>query len=287
MSSSHPQSIRAQACALARALSDSLPENAKVGRAAALLAAECLEIAEPAPGWLDTHAVVRDLGIMEERERLLAATASLLLLASECVRTLGVHGGARESDADISGRTTEAMRAAQDALGKMHLLEVELASRLEEQTIAERTLHTRRQRLDADPSPQLSRIKQLANEVQRIQRRIVELEKQECELDERKSLLSRSNADLEDRIEGIRTDQSTLQARHDTALREITIREAERAALVEALEGAEARLREVHGQLKSLGEDPRELVRERVRRALQALESAIPDDARPRERTDA
>ncbi len=283
MRSSHPQSVRLQACALAKALSDSLPADATVGRASALLAAECLEIAESAPGWLDTHAIVRDRGIVEDRERLLAATARLLLLASECVRTLGVHGGARGSGADIAGRTTEFIRAAQDSLGKMNLLEEELASRLEEPTVTERTLDARRQRLDADPSPQLARIKRLANEVARIEGRIIELENQEYTLDERRSLLFRRCADLEARIEGIRADQATLQSRHDEVLREISAREAERAALAESLEGAELRLREVRGQLESLRRDPRNLVRERVRRALQALESPIHDDARPRE----
>lgn len=287
MRSSHPQSVRLQACSLAKALSDSLPANATVGRAAALLASECLDIAEPAPGWLDTHAVVRDLGIMEDRERLLAAAARLLLLASECVHTLQVHGGARGSGTDIAGRTTEFIRAAQDSLGKMNLLEEALASRLEEPTVIERTLDARRQRLDVDPSPQLERIKRLASEVGRIEGRNLDLENQERALDERRSLLFGRCADFEARIEGMRAEHATLQARHDEAVREITAREAERAALAESLEGAESRLREVRGQLESLRRDPRDLIRERVCRALQALDSAIHDDARPREHPDA
>ena len=287
MRSSHPQSVRLQACSLARALRDSLPANAKVGRAAALLASEFLDIADPAPGWLDTHAVVRDLGIMDDRERLLAATAGLLLLASECVRTLGVHGGARGSGIDIAGRTTEFMRDAQESLGRMNLLEGELASRLQEPTVAERTLEARRQRLDADPSPQLERIKRLASEVGRIEGRSFDLENQERVLDERRSLLFRRCTELAARIDGMTAEHATLQARHNEAMREITAREAELAALAESLEGAESRLREVRGQLESLRRDPRNLIRERVCRALQALDSAIHDDARPREHPDA
>lgn len=274
--STPPPTTHSQAWVLAKTLAETLPVSSELGRAAARLAAGCLELAEPAPGWLDEHGLVRDLGVRQEREQLLLATTRLLLLAADCIRMLSTHGGASRLEADIAERTEQCMRAAGRALGTMNSIETELAARIREPTLAERGLQERRrQHLQTDPSLQVARINQLASEIEVLRQRESKLVSEEEELDEKRAHWAAVLAEHDRRLEEARGEREMFAQRHDQTIRALTECERECIALAATIEGAEARLREVRQELDSLRSDPRNAIRDRVHGAIRVLDGEL------------
>lgn len=268
---------RLSASAEAHALFRALPASSKVGRAAAALAAELLEFAERPPGWIAEHELVRDIGVRQERERLVEATAGLLGVAVDCLRALAAHGGTRTHDGDVVRRAREFTVVAADALGAMARIESELTRRLEEPTLTECSLETRRRAIQSDPTPQLERIKRLSLSIEALDGRQRELAEEERSHQSRHDALESSVTELTARLKSAEERNSSLERRLHEVERMLASEETRRSALAVRLEGSEARLADVRSQLRELEADPRRAILVRVARAMQALDAAAED----------
>ncbi len=274
------QSSGRQVAAAARALADALPGSAAVGRAAAKLAAACLELAEAPLDWIETHDLVRDAGVRPSREEFVGETARALVLTAECIRMLAVHGGLPGNLDGLPQRLAEFAQELGSSFGAMARIEAALADRLAEPRLAELGLEERRRRLTADPTVQIGRIRQLASDVD-------DLRQRDDNLRAREESLAAAYAELQMEMEvrlsrldelgrGIEAMKGRIAERDDAT----RVVERERISLADNLRTADAVLARTREELEALRNDPRHAVRERVRAALLVLDSSSPDGRR-------
>jgi hypothetical protein len=278
---SAPQSPGRQAAAAARALADALPGSAQLGCAAAQLAIACLDVAEAPSDWLEAHDLVRDAGVRRVRETLAGETARAFALAGECVRMMAIHGGLPASVDGLPQRLTDLAKAVGVALGAMARVEIELADRIAEPRLAELSLEDRRKRMSVDPTALITRIRQLAGNVENLKRQDDDLRGHEESLSGKHEALQKELAARQRRLDELDLGIAALKGQIAERGEAARVAERERLALADRLRTADADLARVHRELEELRNDPRQAVRARVQAALLALDSRGAEAQRP------
>jgi hypothetical protein len=256
---------------IARAVAREIGASSPVAKAAAALAADCLELAVSPFSWQQSHDIARDLGVRSLRDSVLRDCAAALLIAADAAGRLGVHGASAERHAAISVRLEQLSSDLIRAGAGLDQCEEAIIERLEEPRLAELSLEDRARKLRCEPSSQNNRIRKLSAELERAladaaesRAAVAAHESQLAEAREQvranQALLTAAVADLE-RLQ-LETD-STLKAITDTEFARDDMRQTRKAAL--------DRLERVRMELEGMRDDPRDLIRDAVQRALALL----------------
>jgi chromosome segregation ATPase len=263
---------RAKAAAeLARSLELGLSSANPVAKSAAALAAECLELAVSPFAWQSGHEVVRDLGVRELRESVQRDCASALRLAAESARRLGVHGGSAERHAAIAARLEQLEANLMRTTAGLDACEQQIIDRVAEPRLAEISLQQRNASLRLTPSEQVSRLKELSAD---LERRLADAAGSRAALGAVEARLREAEEETRANSVGLAQAEAALQL----ATRELesikrALRDAEftRDDLEIDRRNASERLAQVRRELEALRDDPRDAVRDAVRRAIVLL----------------
>jgi chromosome segregation ATPase len=259
------------AAELARSLELGLSSANPVAKSAAALAAECCELAVSPFAWQSGHEIVRDLGVRELRESVQRDCASALRLAADSARRLCVHGGAAERHAAIAARLAQLEANLRRTTAGLDACEQQIVERVAEPRLAEISLQQRSANLRLAPSEQVARLKALS----------AELERQLAAAAESRAALSSAEARLRQAEEetsansmGLAQAEAALQVSQrelESIKRTLAEVEFKKDDLDADRRNASQRLQQVRRELEALRDDPRDAIRDAVRRAIAVL----------------
>lgn len=259
--------------AIARSIASEISSSNPVSKSAAVLAADCLELAVAPFSWQSAHDIVRDLGVRSLRESVQRDCAAALLIAADSARRLAVHGASAERHAGIASRLEQLASDLMRVGAGLDQCEVTIIDRLKEPRLAQISLQQRVADLRLVPSTQNNRIRQLSTE----------LEKELAQASESRALLTARESLLNHAREELRANAATLAAAEselerlkreaESTSREISDMEFLLDDLRRSREQATQRLTQVRAELESMRADPRDSIRDAVHRALALLPS--------------
>jgi chromosome segregation ATPase len=252
----------------ARRLAAEIGTSRPVAKSAAELAAACFELASSGFAWSARHELVRDLGTIPSRESVLREAAEALRLASRSMSRLAIHGASGVRSQDVSERLRDLAKSIRQSTSQLDACERELAERIDQPRLAEIALENRRASLRTDPTPQILRIERLAKEVESMQAAADGLAAQVASLEDRKRRATDHAAGLESDRSRLAESIKRLESETRETETEIARLEHRKADLTQERARAHARLAAVRHELESLRDDPRDRIREAVRRAL-------------------
>jgi chromosome segregation ATPase len=259
------------AAELARSLELGLSSANPVAKSAAALAADCLELAVSPFAWQSGHEIVRDLGVRELRESVQRDCASALRMAAECARRLAVHGGSAERHAAIAVRLEQLEANLRRTTAGLDACEQQIIDRVAEPRLAEISLQQRSANLQVTPSEQMSRLKTISAD---LERRLADAAERRAELSSAEARLREAEEETRANSVGLTKVETALQlARRDLESIKRSLREAEfeRDDLDTDRKNASQRLEQVRRELEALRDDPRDAIRDAVRRAIAIL----------------
>ena len=259
--------------AIARSLANEIGAGSPVAKSAAALAAECLELAVAPFSWQAAHEIVRDLGIRSLRESVQRDGAAALLIAADSARRLGVHGASAERHAAVATRLEQLAANMMRAGAGLDQCEEQIIDRLEEPRLAQISLQDRAANLRIDPSAQHNRIKQLSAELERT---IADASEGRASVAARESQISQAREEIRANVTKLAAAESELdRLRHElnSCARALSEVEFKRDDLERSRDGARRRLEQVRDELEGMRDDPRDAIRDAVRRAIALLPS--------------
>ena len=261
--------------ALARAVANEIGASSPVAKAAAALAADCLELAVSPFSWQQSHDLARDLGVRSLRESVLRDCAAALLIAADAARRLGVHGASAERHSAFSERLEQLASELMRAGAGLDQCEEKIIERLEEPRLAEISLDDRARKLRCEPSLQTNRIKRLSAELEQA---LANAAESRATVSARESQLAQAREQLrssEAMLTATSADLERLQLEIAAALRALSDTEFARDDLRQSRESAAKRLEQVRMEFEAMRDDPRDAIRDAVHRAL----ALLPPDA--------
>jgi hypothetical protein len=265
--------------ALARVIASEIGASSPVAKAAAALAADCLELAVSPFSWQQSHDIARDLGVRSLRESVLRDCAAALLIAADAARRLGVHGASAERHSAISSRLEQLSADLMRAGAGLDQCEEKIIERLAEPRLAEISLEDRAKNMRSEPSLQTNRIKRLSAELEEA---LAEAAESRATVSAHESQLAQAREQLrsnETMLTAISAELERLELEKASALRALSDTEFARDDLRQCRESAIRRLEQVRTELEGMRSDPRDSIRDAVHRALALLPSDAFDRA--------
>jgi|GEM_PF-6031224 len=259
----------------AQHVANAIGSDQPLAKAAASLAAECLRLTTAPFSWQLSHELIQDLGVYSLRKRLLCECSGALMLAADAARRLAVHGTSGAPSEVTAARLEELGLAIRRSLQGMDTCEEVIRERIAEPRLAELSLEQRKTELHIDPTAQSNRLAQLAKEVEQAETALANQRGSAALMEERHRDAKTEERILETRCQQLEENLVRVQGemrKLDSKAKDL---EQQRDGNEQNLASASSRLVTVQRELEAMRNDPRDVIRDAVCRAIQQL----PNDA--------